>query len=99
MKMWTTWVHDEKGASITLKKEEDAIKAEQDAWKREVMASRIMKYGGDLIDNFNGTGYRFAKNEKFIGIRFNTVKNEMNYWSFYQNNMDRAYETFGKQIK
>jgi hypothetical protein len=98
MKMWTHVITNEKDAHITLKKEEDALKAEQDTWKRE-FASRIMKYGGDLIDNFNGTGYRFAKNEKFIAVRYNVMKSEMNYWTFYQNNMDRAYETFGKQIK
>ena len=58
-----------------------------------------MRYGEDLIDNFNGTGYRFAKNEKFVGIRYNAMKNEINYWSYFQNNMDRGYEQFGKQIK
>lgn len=97
MKMWTTYVHNEQECHIVLKKEEDARKAERDAWKRE-FATRIMRYGEDLIDNFNGTGYRFAKNEKFFGIRYNTAKSEINYWSYFQNNMDRAYEQFGKQI-
>jgi hypothetical protein len=58
-----------------------------------------MTYGENLIDNFNGTGYMFAKNEKFIGIRYDVIKSEINYWSFYSNNMDQAYEIFGKQIK
>jgi hypothetical protein len=98
MQRWTTYVHNEQECHIVLKKEEDARKLEQDTWKKE-FATRIMRYGDDLIDNFNGTGYRFAKNEKFIGIRYNALKNEINYWSFFQNNMDRAYETFGKQIK
>jgi hypothetical protein len=80
-KMWITWVHSEKEASITLKKEEDANKAADDAWRRE-FASRIMKYGTDLIDNFNGTGYMFAKTEKFIAIRYNVIKSEINYWTF-----------------
>lgn len=97
MSMWTTWVHNEHECHITLKKEEDAKKAEDDAWRRD-FAMRIYNYGVDLIDNFNGTGYRFAKNEKFIGIRYNVIKSEINYWSFFQNNMDRAYENFGAQI-
>lgn len=58
-----------------------------------------MKYGGELIDNFNGTGYMFAKNEKFIGIRFNMMKSEINFWTYYATNMDMGYEYFGKQIK
>jgi hypothetical protein len=98
LKMWTTWVTSEKQASIMLKKELDAMNAERDNYRKD-FASRIMRYGTDLIDNFNGTGYMFAKNEKFIGIRYNTERTDMNFWSYYATNMDRAYETFGKHIK
>lgn len=80
-KLWTTWVHTEKEGGIILKKEQLALKEADDDWRRG-FATRIMKYGGDLIDNFNGTGYRFAKNEKFIGIRYNVIKSEINYWTF-----------------
>ena len=72
-KMWITWVRTEGEASIVLKKEADAKKEADGVWRRE-FATRIMRYGGDLIDNFNGTGYMFAKNEKFIAIRYNVIK-------------------------
>ena len=97
-KTWTTWVHTEKECNIVLKKEEDERKAQDAAWRKE-HALRIMKYGGDLIDNFNGTGYKFARNEKFIAIRFDVVRSQINAWSYYATNMDLGYEKFGKTIK
>jgi hypothetical protein len=98
MKWWVTWVHTESECGIVLKKTQLAKKAEDDAWRRD-FATRIMRYGEDLMDNFNGTGYMFAKNEKFIGIRYNVVKNQMSYVSYYASNMDRAYEGWGKALK
>jgi hypothetical protein len=82
MKWWITWVHSEKEAGIVLKKEMAAKAAAESEWRKS-FATRIMRYGENLIDNFNGTGYRFAKDEKFIGITYNVIRPEMNYWSYY----------------
>lgn len=50
-----------------------------------------MQYGANLIQNFNGTGYRFLKREKFIGIRYDLQRPSINYWTFYAYNMENAY--------
>ena len=96
-KWFTSAVRSEKDAGmITWKvrnEEIAALKAE-----RQQFAQRILTWGNTLMTNFNGTGYRFARNEAFIGIRYNTISSSINYWKFYARNMDDAYETFGRQI-
>lgn len=58
-----------------------------------------MAYGTDMVENFNGTGYRFLQREKFVGIKYDLSKSAINSWTFYATNMDNAYDQFGNYLK
>ena len=68
------------------------------ATKRKEIASRIITYGDDLMQNFNGTGYRFLKLERFMAIRYNLETGAITHWGINAWNMDDAYEQFGRTL-
>ena len=90
-------IHSEKEAGIILESEHKAHLAEIAA-KRKEIASRIITYGDDLMQNFNGTGYRFLKAEVFRAVRYNLETGGIAYWNINAWNMDSAYEQFGRTL-
>jgi len=96
-KMFVEPCTNEKDAKIILKLDEEKRIADLKQ-KRQEVASRVIAYGQDLKDSFNGTGYRFLKQELFRGVRYNIEKDAVTYWNFYAWNMDTAYEKFGNQL-
>lgn len=96
-KMWAAPVKVERDAKIVLKSEEDKRLSDLKGGRKEI-AQRMIAYGQDLKDNFNGTGYRFQKNELFRGVRYNIERDSVTYWNFYAMNMDKAYEAFGNTL-
>jgi len=90
-KMFVGPMHSEKEAGIILESEHKAHLAEIAA-KRKEIASRITTYGDDLMQNFNGTGYRFLKAEVFRAVRYNLETGGIAYWNINAWNMDSAYE-------
>jgi hypothetical protein len=93
-KMFTGPIKSEKEAGIILESEHKAHLAEV-ASKRKEIAQRIIAYGDDLKQNFNGTGWRFLKQEHFRAVRYNLETGAINYWNIYAWNMDNAYDQFG----
>ena len=96
-KMFVGPIHSEKEAGIILESEHKAYLAEIVS-KRKEIASRIIAYGDDLMQNFNGTGYRFLKAELFRAIRYNLETGAISYWNINAWNMDNAYEQFGRTL-
>ena len=68
------------------------------AARRKEIASRITAYGEDLMQNFNGTGFRFLKANLFRAVRYNIETGSISYWNINAWNMDSAYEQFGKTL-
>lgn len=90
-KMFAAPVTKEKDAGIILESEHQAYLADVKA-KRKEIAQRIITYGDDLMQNFNGTGYRFLKLERFRAIRYNLETGAIAQWAINAWNMDSAYE-------
>jgi hypothetical protein len=67
--MFKKQVASEKDGHFWLKSDqEEKLKAEQ--VERELRYARMAPYANDLINNFNGTGHRFAKYQQFYGISY-----------------------------
>ena len=90
-KMFVGPMHSEKEAGIILESEHKAHLLEIAA-KRKEIAQRIITYGDDLMQNFNGTGYRFLKAERFRAVRYNLETGAIGNWNINAWNMDNAYE-------
>ena len=96
-KLFTSSVHSEKEASIWLETEwkEHLLYI---ANRRKEIAQRITAYGEDLMQNFNGTGYRFLKAERFYAGRYNLETGATTHWGINAWNMDSAYQQFGRTL-
>ena len=96
-KMFISYVKSEADAGLWTMKMENERVIKMQAYRKE-FATRIINWGNNLYSNFNGTGYKFAKSENFVGFRYNVERSSVNYWVYYQWSMENAYENFGKWI-